>query len=153
MRAIIAALTALAMMVAPALAARPTVEVGRLSCDVAGGVGLIIVSSKKMTCVFHRDGYRNEVYHGTIDKLGLDIGFTGRAHIEWLVFAASDVPVHARSLAGTYVGASGEATALVGVGANWLVGGSHRGFALQPISIQAQTGVNLSLAFSGLTLR
>ena len=41
----------------------------------------------------------------------------------------------------------------VGLGANWLIGGSHRSFALQPISVQAQTGVDLSLALSNLTLR
>ena len=39
---------------------------------------------------------------------------------------------HKHALAGTYVGASTEATLGVGLGANWLIGGSHKSFALQP---------------------
>ena len=56
------------------------------------------------------------------------------------------------SLKGTYVGGSAEASLGAGLGANWLIGGSKRGFALQPWSVQASTGVNLTWAFSGLTL-
>ena len=41
----------------------------------------------------------------------------------------------------------------VGVGANALVGGSHRSFALQPLSARGQVGVNLALGVAGLTLR
>ena len=48
--------------------------------------------------------------------------------------------------------ASGEATVGVGLGANWLVGGSRKAFALQPWSVQGQAGLNLSLAFASLTL-
>ena len=36
---------------------------------------------------------------------------------------------------------------------HWLIGGSDRSFALQPWSIQGQAGLNVSLAFAGLTLR
>lgn len=133
--------------------AETQVQVGRLSCDVEGGVGLIVGSSKDMTCRFIRKGHKTEVYDGTIDKLGFDIGITGQTHIEWLVFAASSEGIGRRALRGQYVGASGEATLGLGLGSNWLVGGSRRAFALQPWSIQAQTGINLSLTFSNLTLR
>ena len=129
------------------------VQIGRLACDVQGGVGLIITSSKNMTCRFHRDGYGTESYRGNIKKFGLDIGETRRTHIEWLVFAATNSSYTPHALAGQYVGGSGEATIGVGVGANWLVGGFHRSFALQPFSVQAQTGINVSLAFAELTLR
>jgi hypothetical protein len=155
MKKLIGALLAsviLATTAVPADAAS-RVQVGRLACDVEPGVGLILGSSKDMTCVFHRDGHRNEVYRGNISKLGLDIGVTRRTHIEWLVFAASNTQVRSRALAGNYVGGSGEATFGVGLGANWLIGGSRRGFALQPLSIQAQTGLNISVALAGLTLR
>jgi len=133
--------------------AQSQVQVGRLSCDVEGGIGFIIGSSKNMTCRFIRKGYRTETYQGQINKLGLDIGITGQTKIEWLVFSGSTTRVGPRSLAGTYAGASAEATLGVGLGANWLVGGSSRGFALQPWSVQGQTGLNYSLAFAGLTLR
>jgi len=39
----------------------------------------------------------------------------------------------------TYAGASGSVSAGVGVGANALVGGSHRSFALQPLSVSAMS--------------
>lgn len=128
------------------------VQVGRLSCSVDAGVGLILGSQKGMTCHFIRKGHKTEVYEGTISKVGLDVGFTDQTQIEWLVFSASSANVTNRSLAGTYVGGSSEATIGVGLGSNWLIGGSRRGFALQPWSIQAQTGLNLSVAFAGLTL-
>jgi len=152
MKKIFLAAAAILLSAGMASAAETRVQVGRLSCDVEGGVGLIIASSKDMTCTFTRKGHRPEHYNGTIDKLGLDIGITGRTHIEWVVFSASSTRVRPGSLAGTYVGGSSEATLGVGLGSNWLIGGSRRGFALQPVSIQAQTGLNLSVAFSRLTL-
>jgi hypothetical protein len=150
---IAAALAAVALSVAAVPAqAESRVQVGRLSCDVDAGIGLIIGSQKDMTCKFIRKGHKTEVYEGTIRKFGLDVGFTDQTRIEWLVFSGSTTDVKRRSLAGTYVGGSSEATIGVGLGSNWLIGGSKRGFALQPWSIQAQTGLNLSVAFAGLTL-
>jgi len=150
---IAAALAAVALTVAAVPAQADTrVQVGRLSCTVDAGIGLIIGSQKDMTCKFIRKGHKTEVYEGTIRKFGLDVGFTDTTRIEWLVFSGSTTDVNKRSLAGTYVGGSSEATIGVGLGSNWLIGGSKRGFALQPWSIQAQTGLNLSVAFAGLTL-
>ena len=68
------------------------------------------------------------------------------------MFSASSTKYGKGSLAGTYVGGSGSASIGAGLGANWLIGGSRKGFALQPWSVQASTGVNLTWAFSGLTL-
>lgn len=152
-RLALAALAAVLMTAGITQAAETRVQVGRLSCDVEGGIGLLIGSTKEMTCRFIRKDKKTEVYHGTINKLGLDIGITERTRIEWLVFAASSTPVKTRALAGNYIGGSGEATLGVGLGANWLIGGSRRGFALQPLSVQAQTGLNVSLALAGLNLR
>jgi hypothetical protein len=55
-------------------------------------------------------------------------------------------------LAGSYVGASAEASAGVGAGANLLVGGSNDTISLQPLSVQGQTGINAALAVSELVL-
>lgn len=149
----IAALAAATMLAAvPAAQADARVQVGRLACDVEGGFGLILGSSKDLTCKFSRSGKKTEVYEGRIDKLGIDLGVTGHTHIEWLVFSASSTKVGKGSLSGTYVGGSAEATLGVGLGGNWLIGGSERGFALQPLSIQGQTGLNASVTFTGLTL-
>lgn len=146
------AATVLAAAAVPAAADDHRVQVGRLSCEVDSGLGYIVGSQKDMTCRFHRKGHKTEVYDGTITKVGLDVGFTERTHIEWLVFSVKGHDVKRGSLKGTYVGASGEASLGVGVGANWLIGGSRRGFALQPWSVQASTGANLTWAFAGLRL-
>jgi hypothetical protein len=61
------------------------------------------------------------------------------------------------ALAGTYAGATAGATvgATVGAGAgvNVLVGGSDRTVTLQPISVQAQTGMNIAAGVSTMELR
>ena len=77
-----------------------------------------------------------EYYTGTISKFGLDIGATSAGQMVWAVFAPST-----RSpgvLAGTYVGATAEATAIVG--ANALIGGSNQTVALQPLTVTGQPG-------------
>ncbi len=148
-----AALAAVVLATTGAAQAETRVQVGRLSCDVEGGIGYLIGSSKDMTCRFIRKGHKTEYYSGTINKLGLDIGVTGRTQIEWLVFSAASTRYGRGSLAGTYVGGSAEATLGVGLGGNWLIGGSRRGYALQPWSIQGQTGLNYAVTFTGLTLR
>ena len=152
MKKLLAAALAAVVLSTTVAVADARVQVGRLSCAVDGGVGFIIGSSKDMTCKFIRKGAKTEVYYGNIKKLGLDIGVTGSTQIEWLVFSASSTNVGKGSLKGTYVGGSAEATLGVGLGGNFLIGGSKRGYALQPWSIQGQTGLNYSVAFAGLTL-
>lgn len=152
MKKLLATAMVAGLLTAGSAQAESRIEVGRLSCDVDPGIGLVLGSQKHLTCKFIRDGHRTEIYEGTVTKVGLDVGFTDRTHIEWLVFSGSAANVKRRSLAGTYVGGSSEATIGVGLGSNWLIGGTRRGFALQPWSIQAQTGLNLSVAFAGLTL-
>jgi hypothetical protein len=132
MKKIIAAALAVTVLAGAALpaGAEDRVQVGILSCDVDGGIGYLIGSQKDLECSFKRKGHRTEHYAGQISKLGIDIGFTERTRIEWLVFSASATDVRKGSLAGTYVGGSAEATLGVGLGGNWLIGGSRRGFAL-----------------------
>ena len=83
---------------------------------------------------------------------GLDIGVKGGGRMIWAVFAPTSGYVRG-ALAGNYVGASADVTLGVGLGANALVGGSHRSIALQPLSIEANTGVNLAAGVSELRLR
>ncbi len=150
----IGALAALALFAVsvPASADTASVQIGRLACNIAGGYGLIFGSQKKVSCVFHRANGDTESYSGEITKIGLDIGKTNSTHVEWLVFAAADTRYTSHALAGTYVGASGEATIGVGLGGNVLVGGLKKSFALQPFSVQAQTGLNIAAGLAKLTL-
>ena len=133
-----------------ALAQRP-VKVGTLTCDISGGIGLIVGSQKTMACTFAPTKGGREVYVGSISKFGLDVGATSKGRMVWAVFAPTDKVQGA--LAGTYVGGSAEATAGAGLGANVLVGGSNRTISLQPVSVQGQTGLNLAAGVSGLQLR
>ena len=51
------------------------------------------------------------------------------------------------------MGASGNASLGVGLGANVLIGGSNRTISLQPLSVEGQIGVNLAAGVARLTLR
>jgi hypothetical protein len=136
----------------PASAQENRSKVGTLTCDISAGIGVIIGSKKDVTCMFtpSAPGPR-EVYVGSITKFGLDLGATSGGEMVWSVLAPSDRKFGA--LAGNYVGASAEATVGAGVGANALVGGSNRTITLQPVSVQAQTGLNVAAGVAGLTLR
>ena len=61
--------------------------------------------------------------------------------------------IPAGALAGEYVGASGDIGLGVGAGANVLLGGSGRTFALQPLSVEGSVAVNVALGVSMLKLR
>jgi hypothetical protein len=145
-----AAVAAITLTTGASMAASQ-VQVGVLTCDVEAGVGYVFGSSKAVDCEFTRKGYKTEHYSGSIDKLGIDLGITGGGKIAWLVFAATkDVPK--RALSGTYVGASAEASLGLGLGGNWLVGGSRDSIALQPWSITGTIGVNWSWTWTKLDL-
>jgi hypothetical protein len=147
---------AIAVSLLPALAApafaQSGVKVGTLRCNVSGGLGLIITSTKEMSCTFFSGhGYR-EWYYGTIRKFGLDLGATNSGVLAWAVFAPTAGPRHG-ALAGDYVGVAASATLGAGVGANALVGGFGRSFTLQPLSVQVQSGLSLAAGVASLTLR
>ncbi len=147
-----AASVAVLVTTAQTTVAQQGVKIGALRCDVAAGLGLIITSSKDMRCVFTSARGHREHYYGTIRKFGLAIGATNRGVLAWDVFAPSEGPKRG-ALAGDYVGVDASATIGAGVGANVLVGGFGRSFTLQPLSIQAQTGLALAAGVAELTLR
>jgi len=147
------AIAAAATLPAPTMAQSPNrTKVGTLTCDISGGIGLIITSRKDVACMFtpSQPGPR-EVYTGSINKFGLDLGATAGGEMIWSVYAPTTRKFGA--LAGRYGGASGEATVGAGVGANVLVGGSNRTVMLQPVSVQGQVGLNLAAGVAELNLR
>ncbi len=126
-------------------------RVGVLTCSVSGGIGLIVTSQKTTVCTFDPRRGRNERYVGVIRRFGLDVGVTGRGVLAWAVFSSGSLAPG--SLAGSYVGATAEATIGAGLGANVLVGGSNRSIALQPLSVSGQTGLNFALGVGDFELR
>lgn len=126
-------------------------RVGTLTCNVSGGVGLIVTSKRRLSCVFEGSHGRREFYTGSVRKYGLDVGVTSRGTMVWGVIAPSN-DFRPGALAGDYVGAQGSASVGVGGGANLLVGGSDRSFSLQPLSVEGSKGINLALGVAGLSL-
>ncbi|MCB1422464.1 MAG: DUF992 domain-containing protein [Nitratireductor sp.] len=143
-----------ASVIANPASAQEGVEIGQLNCEVAGGAGYVFGSTKNISCTFsHADGsFPDEVYAGTIQKFGIDVGVTGRQVILWTVVAAQDNLYQPGALAGTYSGATASAAFVAGLGANVLLGGSEDSFALQPISVSAGTGVNLAVGLAQISL-
>ncbi len=147
-----AAAVAMALLAATPASAKSGIKIGSLNCTVSGGVGLILGSSKSMKCKFVSvTGRKVERYTGRITKVGIDIGFTKKSYITWAVFAGGKTQRGA--LAGSYGGASAEATIGVGLGANVLVGGFKKTIALQPVSVQGQKGLNVAAGIAGLNLK
>jgi hypothetical protein len=135
----------------PPARAQSYLKAGVLTCSVSPGVGLIIGSSKSISCTFTPDFRGPEYYGGRIRKVGIDVGFTGATVIVWAVLSSvQGFPVGA--LAGTYAGVSAEATLGLGLGANVLVGGSNRAFALQPLSVQGQVGLDFAIGIAQVEL-
>ncbi|OCW59397.1 DUF992 domain-containing protein [Hoeflea olei] len=133
-----------------------SVEVGLLECVVEGGSGFVFGSSKDLSCEYTpaNDSQPKEAYFGVINKYGIDIGVTGTTVMAWAVLApTTDFEYQPGSLAGDYTGVSAEASAAAGAGVNLLVGGSDNTFSLQPVSVQAQEGVNVAVAIAELQLR
>ena len=131
--------------------AQSAVKVGTLSCNVASGFGFIFGSSKALNCTYSGVGGQYEHYSGAITKFGADIGYTSGGVIVWTVVAPVAM-MHPGALAGAYAGATGSATIGVGLGANVLVGGSNNTIALQPLSIEGSTGLNVAAGIASITL-
>lgn len=128
----------------------PGIQSGILKCNVGGGWGFLFASSKDLKCLYATSDKRVERYTGKVQKLGIDIGYTEAGAITWAVLAPS-TSLSPGGLSGTYVGATAEATAGRGVGANVLVGGTSA-VSLQPLSITDQKGLNIAAGIASITL-
>jgi len=127
-------------------------QVGQLTCSMSASIGLILGSQKNLNCVFKgQPGQPDEAYTGTMTTVGLDVGFTTGGVIVWAVFA--DTSRYRGMLAGKYAGATAEVSIAAGLGANVLVGGLHESIALQPLSIEGNTGLNVAAGIGAITLK
>jgi hypothetical protein len=143
--------SAIAVLAGPAMA-QDRVEVGVLDCR-GSTTSFVVGSVTNLSCSF-RPGTAGggEPYHATMRRAGLDIGFNQQIVVAWAVFAPSR-NLGRGALQGSYVGAAASATVGVGVGANALVGGSNNTIALQPVSVQGQTGLSVAAGIASLELR
>lgn len=125
---------------------------GTLTCRGQGSVGFILGSTEELSCLYQvAGGSRQHEYAGRVQKVGLDIGVKGPSVIVWTVLGSSR-EMSGEALTGTYGGVSAEASVAVGVGANALIGGSNNSIVLQPLSVQAQQGINLAVGIAEISL-
>ncbi len=128
------------------------IRAGFLKCGIGSGWGLIFGSTRRVNCIFSGSGGEVvERYRGHIDSFGVDVGFRKHGIMIWAVFATTSDMEHS-SLEGTYFGVSADASLGLGVGGKILVGGSGESFALQPVSIEGTTGLNIAAGVAKLTL-
>src|SRR5438445_12344994 len=137
--------------IASADAAPPVVQAGILQCQGGQNVGCVVGSVTSLECVFQSEGRRPEPYLATVRRIGLDLGITEQTRFTWAVNAPNG-RLPRGDLAGNYGGVGANASVGIGGGGNWLVGGPANAYALQPVSLQGQTGLNRAARVPGLEL-
>jgi hypothetical protein len=145
---------AIVALVAPVASANalPPVRAGILQCQGGQNVGFVVGSVTSLECVFQSEGRRPEPYIATVRRYGLDIGFTEQTKFSWAVNAPTG-RVERGDLAGNYGGVGANASVGVGGGGNFLVGGAQNSYALQPLSVQGQTGLNVAAGVADIELQ
>lgn len=148
-----AAFAALALVaIGPTAQAKESgVKLGVLQCSEAGGWGFVFGSSRAVNCTFSPTPARVERYVGKIQKFGVDIGYQRSGVLVWAVLAPT-TNIAPGALAGGYGGLTAGASVAIGASANALIGGSDRTIALQPLSIEGTTGLNVAAGIGALTL-
>lgn len=139
-------------LVAFSAQAQQPVQLGVLNCRGGASVGFVVGSVTNLGCVLTGTGRPDQPYVATIRKVGLDIGITQETALAWAVFAPVNYSGQG-DISGNYAGAQGSASFGVGLGANVLVGGSQNSVALQPLSLQGSTGINIAAGLESLELR
>ncbi|MGF1501351.1 MAG: DUF992 domain-containing protein [Paracoccaceae bacterium] len=128
------------------------VELGVLTCRLTDRTNLVIVSETEFACIFdHADDRPDERFDGVIDKIGVDLTFKDDETLVWGVLAPS-IDAQVSSMEGVYAGIGADVAVGVGIGANLLVGGLDKSFALQPVSLSGSEGVGATLAVESFKL-
>jgi len=141
-----------ATLVFAAQAQQGRVQAGVLECRGGPNVGLIVGSVTNLGCVFRSPNRPDDLYVATVTKVGVDLGITDQTVLSWAVFAPT-AQLGVGDLSGNYGGVDASAAVGVGLGGNVMIGGSQNSFALQPLSVQGQTGLSVAGGLQGLTLR
>ena len=132
--------------------AAPPVRAGILQCQGGQNVGFVVGSVTSLECVFQSEGRRPEPYIAKVQRIGLDLGVTEQTQLSWAVNAPNS-RLGRGELAGSYGGVGANASIGVGGGGNFLVGGPSNAYALQPLSVQGQTGLNVAAGVADIELQ
>jgi hypothetical protein len=124
---------------------------GRLTCNVEGGIGLVVTSQRPMECRFAPRRGPVQRYTGVVRSFGLDVGTIRRSTMSWRVYGPyARAPLGA--LSGSYGGAVAGASVGAGGSGNLLVGGVNNEVTLQPLSLQSRRGYNVAVGVTGFEL-
>jgi len=133
--------------------ANSRIYIGSLTCNVGGSTGYVLGSSKPLDCVFlGKDGVSTAEYTGTIDKVGIDIGYTKAVHTIWRVYSLGSNR-GATQLSGTYVGEQGTVAAGSQAGGNWIYGGPNAEIGMLASGVVKDAGYNLATGVAAMTIR
>jgi hypothetical protein len=132
--------------------ARADVALGTLTCRSPQPTTYILASATGYSCVFRPAAGAPQLYEGTVYRLGAQAGTSSNTTLVWAVFALTS-HVAPGALAGGYGGASAGAALGIGARVNALVGGLPNAFALQPVSVEGENGINAVATVTGLQLR
>ncbi|MBL6654262.1 MAG: DUF992 domain-containing protein [Reyranella sp.] len=134
--------------------ANSRIYIGSLSCSVGGSTGYVLGSQKSLDCVFlNKEGSESAQYSGTIDKVGIDIGYTRAVHTIWRVYSLGSMR-GVNDLSGTYVGEQG--TVAAGgqqAGGNWIYGGPNAEIGMVASGITKDAGYNLATGVAAMTIK
>ncbi len=133
--------------------ANSRIFIGSLSCNVGGSTGYVLASQKSLDCVFlSKDGIHSAQYTGTIDKIGIDIGYTKAVHTIWRVYSlGSDRGPY--DLSGTYVGEQSTVAAGTQAGGNWIYGGPNAEIGMLASGVVKDAGYNLATGVAAMTIK
>jgi hypothetical protein len=95
-----------------------------------------------MQCSYQPNSGTTEYYYGSMSTIGVDIGYLAKSNLVWAVIAPASAS-GTGALAGTYLGASARAAVIGGAGVNALIGGFQNSVALQPLSVEGDSGLYL----------
>jgi uncharacterized protein DUF992 len=131
--------------------AQERLQIGVLECDGGQNVGFVVGSVTSLQCVFQGEGRRPEAYVATVHRFGVDLGFTQQTKFSWAAYGPTH-QIERGGLAGHYGGVGANASVGVGFGGNFLLGGAANSYALQPLSVQGQTGLNVAAGVADIEL-
>lgn len=149
----LSALAALAVLaLSPIPASAQQVQAGVLQCRGGETIGFVIGSVTELSCIYRPDFGPAQAYRATVRRAGVDIGVTAVSGLVWGVFAPTN-QIGLGDLSGNYGGVTAGAAVGLGAAANVLYGGSNNSFALQPLSVEGQAGLNVFAGVAGMELR
>ena len=123
------------------------VYVGALTCDVAGGTGYLVMSSRKLDCTFEPMSGGTQAYEGDIRGFGLELGYTKPMKMLYKVYTVgSNKGITA--VEGSFIGQAGSITADRTMGGDWLYGGKDGAAAMVGTTYFNQTGLGYNLEYA-----